>query len=149
MVMMKNKECFFVLYCLFYFFCSCKSNNIKQDLYSLKPRPFYIEGNIDSIVEIKLLLYNKNSKFDSLVATINTLADGIHYNPVSNLTRFFVREVDYHYDFILIFNDMEHKFSSIEIKERQSPSFNYYEIYKYKYNDSIILDPTSFLLKDF
>ena len=120
---------------------SCNSKEkMAIDIYSIKADAIRFKGSPKWINEIELLQYKKNSKFDSLVNRQNIDLMNVDYRKTYNETSILIKEIDYHYDFILILkgnNKTErHSFSNIIVTKFLCNPFDYYKVTQYVYNST-------------
>jgi hypothetical protein len=123
--------------------CDTKKEN-KFDFYSIKAIDIKLKGSYKWIEHIYLLKYKKNSKFNSLVSRDTIDLRNFDFYPDINESSILIREIDYHYDFILIIQskskESKHKFSNVIVTKFKANPFDLYRVTSYIYNSKIYKD---------
>ena len=118
---------------------SCTSQTNKNDIYSYSAEEISFKGKGDWIKEIHLYSYKKNGKFNILIDKKDIDLIKLDYYKEYDETSILISEIDYHYDFILIFKGnnktQKHSFSNVIITKFKATPFDLYKITSYTYNN--------------
>lgn len=123
---------------------ACTSQASKNDIYSYSAEEISFKGKEEWIKEIYLYSYQKNGKFNNLIDKKNIDLNRLDYYEEYNETSILISEIDYHYDFIIIFKGknkvQKHSFSNVIITKFKASPFDLYKVTSYIYNNKKYTD---------
>jgi hypothetical protein len=96
------------------------------------------------VEKITLLNYKKNGKFDFLIDSLHFSSKEIHYIEGLGKNCFYIPNVDFHNDFVIILEGNatkeKHEFSNVVVNSFENSSLTYYKVVQYNYNSNLYKD---------